>query len=231
MTKCFYGRSIHTFDFVMFVQMLGSMNPFRVSADIIHLLSFYFLLHKIVRSKNATGISLRSQQITCLVFMCRYQDVIWDHDNLYNVVMKLSFLATTMIVIYAIRTWKNQKETYDEAHDNFSRLVLILPCMFVSGLLMLNLEHPSYFEFFWTFSICLESVSIMPQLSLLMREKSIENPDFSLCSFPGSVSRSLHCKLDLQTIRVQHKNTGYRLDIGRQYSYCCIATSFTITAE
>lgn len=165
--------------------MLGSMNVFRVSADVVHLFSFYLLLHKIVKSKNATGISLRTQELTCIVFMCRYQDIIWDHDNMYNLVMKILFLGTTAIVIYAIRTWKRQKETYEPSHDNFSRLALVLPCLFISALMMLNTNAPVAFEFFWTFSICLESVSILPQLSLLMRERSVENLTSHYMAFLG----------------------------------------------
>jgi hypothetical protein len=39
------------------------MNIFRFLGDMSHILSFALLLHKIVRSKSAVGISLRTQEL------------------------------------------------------------------------------------------------------------------------------------------------------------------------
>ena len=39
------------------------MNIFRFLGDMSHILSFMVLLHKIVKGKNCTGISLRTQEM------------------------------------------------------------------------------------------------------------------------------------------------------------------------
>ena len=46
------------------------MNIFRLIGDMAHLLSFLVLLTKIHVSRNVAGISLKTQEMFALVFVC-----------------------------------------------------------------------------------------------------------------------------------------------------------------
>ena len=149
------------------------MNPFRIGGDVVHLMSFYFLLSAIRRSKNIVGISTRTQELIFVVFVCRYVDLAWVWTIPYNVVMKILFLGTTLYVVVTLRSHRRED---DHELDNFSRLSLIVPCCVVSAVFVWwSISIPNVFDFLWTFSICLEAVAVLPQLFLLQKHGSVEN--------------------------------------------------------
>lgn len=153
--------------------MYGTMNPFRIGGDIVHLLSFYFLLSAIRRSKTVVGVSIRTQELMFVVFACRYVDLAWEWTMPYNVMMKLLFLGTTLYVVTNLRSHRRPD---DDELDKFSRLILIIPCGVTSAIFVCwTMPVPSLFDFLWTLSICLESVAVLPQLFLLQKHGSVEN--------------------------------------------------------
>jgi ER lumen protein retaining receptor len=87
--------------------------------------------------------------------------------------MKIAFLSLTAILIYFMRLKKPHCLTYDKESDNFNYFIYLLPACGVLSLIFPS-EYTA-FEILWTFSIFLESVSILPQLILLQKMKDIEN--------------------------------------------------------
>ena len=164
----------------------GSMNGFRISADVLHLISYYFILHKIITSKNASGISLKSQELSLIVFLTRYADIIWDHSSVYNTGMKIMLTLSTVLVIYAVRYFNYPNKAYEKNKDSFSTIILLAPSLAISATLMRVHHDPTIFEYFWTFSICLESVSILPQLYLLAKAGCVENLTSHYVAFLGA---------------------------------------------
>jgi len=148
------------------------MNIFRLSGDMLHLLSFVVLLLKIQATRSCRGISLKTQEMYTLVFVCRYLDIFWNFISLYNTVMKLVFLGTSFWILYLMRYDKIVKVTYDREQDTFRHHFLVIPCS-VLAILIHNAWTP--FEIIWTFSIYLEAVAILPQLVLLQRTQNIDN--------------------------------------------------------
>eukprot|EP01025_Chloroclados_australasicus_P007600 TRINITY_DN1248_c0_g1_i2.p1 TRINITY_DN1248_c0_g1~~TRINITY_DN1248_c0_g1_i2.p1 ORF type:complete len:217 (-),score=3.10 TRINITY_DN1248_c0_g1_i2:394-1044(-) len=148
------------------------MNIFRLSGDMTHLLSILVLLLKIQATRSCRGISLKTQQLYLLVFICRYLDLFAYYVSLYNTVMKLIFLASSGFIVYIMEYHKVIKMTYDRDHDTFRTVFLIVPCAVLALLI-----HNSFglLEILWTFSIYLESVAILPQLVLLQRTSNIDN--------------------------------------------------------
>lgn len=65
-----------------------------------HLLSFLVLLYKMITSRTVAGVSLKTQQLYVLVFLCRYLDIFWDHHSLYNTVMKVLFVFFSLTIVY-----------------------------------------------------------------------------------------------------------------------------------
>lgn len=148
------------------------MNAFRLCGDLFHLLSIMVLLLKIRATRSCRGISLKTQELYALVFICRYLDLFYSYISLYNTVMKVTYLATAFSIVRYMRFDKVVRQTYDKEQDTFRYIFLIAPC----ALLALVLNHRfSPTEVLWTFSIYLEAVAILPQLVLMQRTQNIDN--------------------------------------------------------
>ncbi|GFR53024.1 hypothetical protein Agub_g15716 [Astrephomene gubernaculifera] len=148
------------------------MNIFRLAGDMTHLLSIIVLLLKINATRSCRGVSLKTQELYALVFVCRYLDLFTNFISMYNTVMKVIFLASTFTIIYWMRFHKVIRVTYDREQDTFRYQFLVLPCAVLA--LVLNNEF-TVMEVLWTFSIYLEAVAILPQLVLLQRTNNIDN--------------------------------------------------------
>lgn len=75
----------------------------RTFADLMHLLSFVIILYKLITQRNCKGVSLKTQEIYLVVFCARYMDLFMYFINLYNTVMKIAFISSTILIIYLMR--------------------------------------------------------------------------------------------------------------------------------
>ena len=162
--------------------MSGAMNPIRIGADLLHLVSLLILLLKIYSTKNCRGISLKTQFLYALVFLMRYLDLFWNFDNLYNSVMKVIFIVITLLICYIMKYKQPYCSTYEVSTDNFSIIYLIIFSLVVGlainiGEIYLYDEFFYLSEVFWTSSIYLEAVAIVPQL-FVVREFAKDNRGF-----------------------------------------------------
>ncbi|XP_019852613.1 PREDICTED: ER lumen protein-retaining receptor 2-like [Amphimedon queenslandica] len=145
------------------------MNIFRLAGDISHLLAIFILLIKIWRSRSCAGISGKSQVLFGMVFLTRYLDLFTSFISVYNTVMKVIFILATLVTIYLV--FFKFRATYDSNNDTFRAELLVIP---IAGLAVLVNHEFSLFEILWTFSIYLESVSIMPQLYMISKTGEAE---------------------------------------------------------
>lgn len=146
------------------------MNIFRLFGDLLHLGSILLLLYKMVMLKSSSGVSMRTQFLYVLVFITRYGiDLFTSFISMYNTLMKLFFLASSISIVYLMRT--KYRATYDTDNDTFPLYILIVPSV-IMGLIFT--DDYTIFELLWTFSIFLESVAIMPQLFLLIKKGGAE---------------------------------------------------------
>ncbi|KAJ4953639.1 hypothetical protein NE237_030471 [Protea cynaroides] len=148
------------------------MNMFRLAGDMTHLLSIVILLLKIRKMKSCAGISLKTQELYVIVFLARYLDLFTRYFSLYNTIMKLVFIGTSIIIVWYMRYHKVVKQTYSKDQDTFQHYFLVPPCFLLAFLI-----HRAFtvIEVLWTFSIYLEAVAILPQLVLLQRSRNIDN--------------------------------------------------------
>ncbi|EPB80846.1 ER lumen protein retaining receptor [Ancylostoma ceylanicum] len=116
-----------------------------------------------------TGLSGRSQVLFAIVFISRYLDLFTNFISVYNSVMKVFFLATSIGTVYLM--WVKFKATYDRNNDSLRIEFLVIPAAILA--LLINHEF-TVMEVMWTFSIYLESVAIMPQLFMLSRTGNAE---------------------------------------------------------
>lgn len=159
------------------------MNVFRFAGDMMHLLSVVVLLLKIHTMKSCAGISLKTQELYALVFVCRYLDIFTDYISFYNTAMKIIFLASTFAILWYMRSHKVVRQTYDKDQDTFRHYFLVLICM---GLALVVHHKFTFREVMWTFSLYLEAVAILPQLVLLQRTRNIDNLTGNYIFFLGT---------------------------------------------
>ena len=104
------------------------MNIFRLAADSAHLVAIAILLAKIWMTRscagefyikinleisfNIIGISGRSQLLFLVVFVARYLDLFTNFVSLYNTVMKVLFLGSSIATVYLM--FVKFKATYDK---------------------------------------------------------------------------------------------------------------------
>eukprot|EP00747_Dinoflagellata_sp_TGD_P048333 gnl/TRDRNA2_/TRDRNA2_145553_c0_seq2.p1 gnl/TRDRNA2_/TRDRNA2_145553_c0~~gnl/TRDRNA2_/TRDRNA2_145553_c0_seq2.p1 ORF type:complete len:218 (+),score=26.84 gnl/TRDRNA2_/TRDRNA2_145553_c0_seq2:69-722(+) len=157
------------------------MNIFRLCGDMLHLGSIFLLIFKLHRTKNCTGVSCRMQEIYAIVFLLRYMDLLWSFISFYNTCMKLIFMTTTIYLVHLMHARSPYKTTYDRGVDSFRyELYLLGPCLLLG---VLFCEEYYFTDICWSTSIWLESVAIIPQLTLLQQAREVENitSDFVGC--------------------------------------------------
>ncbi|KAG5187860.1 ER lumen protein retaining receptor-domain-containing protein [Tribonema minus] len=151
------------------------MNIFRLVGDLCHLASILLLLLKLRASKNASGISLKTQELFLAVFVCRYLDLFTTFYSVYNSVMKVLYIALTALIIHMMRAQSPIRGTYDASQDTFLHVkYAVAPCAALAALTML-VQGFDVRDLFWNFSIYLEAIAIVPQLIVLQRYREVEN--------------------------------------------------------
>ena len=78
------------------------------------------------------GISGKSQILFALVFVTRYLDLFTHYISLYNTLMKIFYLGSSLGTIYLM--YKKFKATYDRVHDTFRVEFLIIPAILLAVL-------------------------------------------------------------------------------------------------
>lgn len=72
------------------------------------------------------GISLKTQELYAVVFLARYLDLFSDFISLYNTVMKLVFIGSSLAIVWCMRYHRAVKRSYDRELDTFRHFLLIL---------------------------------------------------------------------------------------------------------
>ena len=84
-----------------------------------HVLSILVLLLRLRVSKNAIGVSIKTQELYLVVFVTRYLDLFTTFYSVYNSVMKILYIASTAYIIYMVRRTEPFKTNFERAHDSF----------------------------------------------------------------------------------------------------------------
>jgi len=145
------------------------MNLFRLLGDLSHLASIFILLHKIQVTRSCRGISFKTQALYVAVFIARYLDLFFHFVSLYNSIMKLFFIGSSVYILYLMKY--KYRPTHDPSIDTFKVEYLVGPCFIFA--LIFNYQF-IISEILWSFSIWLEAVAILPQLFMLQRTGEAE---------------------------------------------------------
>ncbi|KIM82431.1 hypothetical protein PILCRDRAFT_785073 [Piloderma croceum F 1598] len=137
--------------------------------DLSHLASILILLQKIQSTRSCRGLSFKTQALYTTVFIARYLDLVYRWVSLYNFVMKIFFISSSVYILYLMRL--RFRPTHDPSIDTFRIEYLLGPSAVLA--LIFNYSY-SPTEILWSFSIFLESVAILPQLFMLQRTGEAE---------------------------------------------------------
>lgn len=157
------------------------MNAFRFCGDLSHQIAIALLILQLFRAKNARGISVKTQELRLLVFLTRYLDVFTTFYSLYNTILKFAYVLATAAIIIGIKYMEPIKSAYNAEQDPFPHWKFcVVPCIVLAvGTHFIGADirfrYFSIMELLWTFSIYLESVSILPQLMTLRKYRLVEN--------------------------------------------------------
>jgi ER lumen protein retaining receptor len=146
------------------------MNVFRFVGDMCHILSIVVLLLRLRVTKNANGISVKTQELYFLVFVTRYLDLFTSYYSLYNTVMKILYIASTALIVYTIKGTEPFKSNYDGGQDSFLHWQFAVAPVAVIALITNLYQGFDFMEVLLIVLICLKSFC------------------FILISFPSHVS-------------------------------------------
>ncbi len=105
------------------------MNIFRLTGDLFHVISIVILILRLRATKNAVGISVKTQELYLIVFVSRYLDLFTRFYSIYNSVMKILYISSTAYIIYMILYTEPFKSTYEFIQDSFLHYKFaVAPC-------------------------------------------------------------------------------------------------------
>ena len=185
---------------------MEKMNIVRISGDACHVLSFALLWHR-VKGANVRGISRNTQDLFLLTFILRYVDLAWDWYSIYNTFLKVLYIGWSGIVCVQLR----RRVSHAADYESIGRLKLVLFAAImgcISQQYSRNRVTMPVFETSWEISLWLESVAILPQLTMLQKHGFVENLTSHYIASLG-VYRLLYIVNWLYRWRVEKHRTEY----------------------
>ena len=139
------------------------MNLFLFFGDFLHLFSFVLILFKVCFDRNYCLISIEMQMIKTFCFLLRFLDLFFFRINFYNSIMKIIIIILNLIIMKLLLN-QNKK-------INKKILFFIIKISFFFSIFSFNFW---WFDLIYSFSLWLESFSILAEIFLLENEKKDE---------------------------------------------------------
>ena len=147
------------------------VNVIQLVGDSLHLISFVIIIYKIIKDKSCKGVSAKTFEIYLIVFCTRYLDLFMYYISLYNTTMKILFILASTFILYLMHFQKPFKNTYDrKKEDNFPHYYLIPFALIMS--LIIHKDF-TWWGLVWSFSLWLESVAVLPQISIIAQTNGV----------------------------------------------------------
>lgn len=139
-------------------------NIFRYLADFSHLISVVILLHKMLKKRSCSGVSLKTQFLYLVVFIARYVNSSFFRPPVYNIIFKMFYIFSAALICFLM--WKPLNQTYDKRHDTFRASIIIVFAIVPS---YFSMPYKTWAYFFFAYSLWVECLAIIPQLMLIGR--------------------------------------------------------------
>lgn len=173
--------------FVYFMLSGGDFSFLMTYGAMARMFGFGILNVKTFLSKRATGVSIKTLQLYCLVFFFRLTSIIrhegylpYDKsgDWLYHVIEIMALLFTGFALWGCMVPFKS---TYQGELDKFGEMnvppgmgavYLAVPVLILAIIVHPNLNSDFLSDVAWTYAMYLESVALVPQLFMFQKQTS-----------------------------------------------------------
>jgi len=173
--------------FVYYFLSAGDFSFLMTYGSLSRMFGFGILNVKTFTSKRATGVSVKTLQLYCVVFFFRLTSIVrhegylpYDKsgDWLYHVIEFLALFFTATALYGCMGPFKS---TYQSNLDKFGEMsvppgagavYLAVPILLLAMLVHPNLNSDFFSDVAWTYSMYLESVALVPQLFMFQKQES-----------------------------------------------------------
>jgi hypothetical protein len=133
----------------MFILPLLAINAdniqvFRILGDVSHALSKCILIFAIHRNHSTEGVSLITQALYCLVFICRYLDL-FMFNTAWNTLFKIFYILSSLYILFLML------RVYARTRERETAWKLGAACLFGSAvcapIFMMIFKHKSSWGF------------------------------------------------------------------------------------
>merc|ERR1719174_3668357 len=161
---------------IFWVFSSGDFSFLLTLSSLVSMFSFLMVAIAIETSKSVAGVSLKMMECYIIVFFARLIAIIpfegylpFDKsgDWLYQLCEAVG-LCLAGSIVYSCRVL--YASTYSSTTDNFNHLYLIGPTLAMSLILHPHLNNFLPSDIAWAFALYLESVTVLPQLFMFMKE-------------------------------------------------------------
>lgn len=161
---------------VFWIFSSGDFSFLLTCSSIVSMFSFLMVAMAIENGKTVKGVSLKMMECYILIFFFRLIAIIpfegylpFDKsgDWLYQVCEAFN-LCLSGSIVYCCRV--QYAASYDAAPDSFNHIFIIAPAAVIALILHPHLNNFLPSDISWAFALYLESVTVLPQLFMFMRE-------------------------------------------------------------
>lgn len=142
---------------------------------------FYFiaelcLLIRLRSKRTAAGLSIHTQELLLMVFLTRYLDIFDSHSKVHCIIKMGCIFCTASLILMVRRTepFKTSYSTFQGETALQHYVNIVLPCAILTIMAYLLVGPLSWIEISWIFSVLLETVAMVPQLTLLHQHSETE---------------------------------------------------------
>jgi len=171
-----WGGFVVTAITIFWVFSSGDFSFLLTLSSLVSMFSFLMVAMAIESNKSVAGVSLKMMECYIIVFFCRLLAIIpfegylpFDKsgDWLYQVCEAFG-LCLSGSIVYCCRV--QYPSTYSEQTDTLNHLYLIGPAAAIALILHPHLNNFLPSDIAWAFALYLESVTVLPQLFMFMKE-------------------------------------------------------------
>jgi hypothetical protein len=161
---------------IFWVFSSGDFSFLLTLSSLVSVFSFLMVLLAIQRDRTVTGVSLKMMECYILVFFCRLLAIVpyegylpFDKsgDWLYQLCEAIG-LCLAGSIVYSCRA--QFPDTYSADTDTLNHFYLIGPVAAMALILHPHLNNNMITDMCWAFALYLESVTVLPQLFMFMKE-------------------------------------------------------------
>ncbi|GAA0152003.1 membrane trafficking regulatory protein [Lithospermum erythrorhizon] len=171
MVKIAMGITVSFLGLLVLRFTITNQDHFFVASESVHFVGILILIHKLIKQKTCSGLSLKTQELTAIFLAVRLMcSALLEAD--IHTVLDFSTLVSTVWVIYMIRF--KLKTSYMADMDDLPHYYLLVPAAVLAFLVHPDVEYPLVARIFWAFCVYMESVAVLPQLRMMQKAKIIE---------------------------------------------------------